>query len=89
MYTLLRQYVNYFQPVMKLVSKSRSGARVRKVYDGAKTPYQRLLEYDVLNEAQRRTMQRHYEFLNPVRLRKQIDKAVEDLWKTAQPAGFR
>ena len=88
-YSLVRQYVNYFQPVMKLVSKSRNGAKVRKVYDEAKTPYQRLLEYDVLSEMDRLRMQRRYELLNPVQLRRQIDEAVEALWKTARPAGFQ
>lgn len=32
-YGLLRLYVNSFQPVMKLVSKTRNGANVHKVYD--------------------------------------------------------
>ena len=55
----------------------------------ARTPYQRLLEYDVLDDDQRRTMQRHYEFLNPVRLRAQIDQAVEALLRTAQTRNSR
>ena len=42
-YTLLRLYINFFQPVLKLVSKSRHGAKVHKVYDTAQTPYHRLL----------------------------------------------
>ena len=46
-----RQYVNCFQPTMKLVSKTRQGATVHKVYDTAKTPYQRLLESAMLTEA--------------------------------------
>ena len=83
-YSLTRMYANYFQPVMKLVSKTRNGARVRRVYDEAGTPYQRLLEYDLLSAEQRRTMQRHYELLNPVRLRDRIDRAVEVLLRTAQ-----
>ena len=83
-YSLVRQYINYFQPVMKLRSKTRNGARVHKVYDEAKTPYQRLLEYDVLDLEERQTMQRHYEFLNPLRLRNQIDQGVGALLKTAQ-----
>lgn len=49
-YDLLRPYVNFFQPVMKLVSKTRHGAKVHKVYDTARTPYQRLLETGVLTE---------------------------------------
>ena len=88
-YALVRQYVNYFQPVMKLVSKRRNGAGVRKVCDEAKTPYQRLLMYDALSEEDRLKMRRTYESLNPVRLRAQIDKALEDLWKTAQATHSR
>jgi hypothetical protein len=47
-YELTRLYINFFQPVMKLVSKSRHGAKVYKVYDTAQTPYQRLLRSGVL-----------------------------------------
>ena len=36
---------------MKLVSKTRHGAKVNKVYDKAQTPYQRLLKSGVLTEA--------------------------------------
>ncbi|HJX03208.1 MAG TPA: transposase, partial [Dehalococcoidia bacterium] len=50
-YDLVRQYVNFFQPTMKLVSKTRHGARVHKVYDIARTPYQRLVQSGVLTEA--------------------------------------
>ena len=88
-YSLTRQYINYFQPVMKLRSKTRRGAKVHKTYDRARTPYQRLLEYDVLSTEDRQTMQRRYEFLNPLRLRNQIDQAVEALLRTAQPGHAR
>ena len=83
-YSLVGLYVNFFQPVMKLKHKSRNGARVHKVYDTAQTPYHRLLEYDVLTSEQRTAMQRQYELLNPVRLKRRIDRAVEDLLKTAE-----
>jgi hypothetical protein len=32
-YLRLRLYANYFQPVMKLVEKTRTGSRVTKKYD--------------------------------------------------------
>jgi hypothetical protein len=35
---------NFFQPVMVLVEKQRNGAKVKKRYDKAKTPYQRTLD---------------------------------------------
>ena len=34
-YYLLRLYVNFFQPTMKLLFKTRHGARVHRVYDTA------------------------------------------------------
>ncbi|MDP6511142.1 MAG: hypothetical protein QGH23_08040, partial [Dehalococcoidia bacterium] len=52
-YATLRHYANFFQPTMKPVSKSRQGVRVHKVYDQARTPYQRLLESGVLTEAKK------------------------------------
>lgn len=43
LYANLRLFVNFFQPVSKLISKERVGASVKKQYDLAQTPYQRLL----------------------------------------------
>jgi hypothetical protein len=55
-YALLRLYINFFQPVSKLVRKSRHGAKVYKVYDTARTPYQRLLRSGVLTEVKKREL---------------------------------
>jgi hypothetical protein len=82
-YDLLRLYVNFFQPVMKLVSKTRHGAKVRKVYDTARTPYQRTLESGVLTEAKQQELAATYHGLNPVLLLKQINENLESLWKLA------
>lgn len=50
-YAVLRLYVNFFQPSMKLLSKERLHASVRKKYDQAKTPYRRLIDsHDVKAE---------------------------------------
>ena len=38
LYEILRLYVNFFQPSMKLIEKQRDGARVKKRYDRAQTP---------------------------------------------------
>jgi hypothetical protein len=83
-YTLLRLYVNFFQPVLKLVRKSRNGAKVHKVYDTAQTPYQRLLKSGVLTEDKRRELASIYGALNPVTLLKQIRQSVECLWTLAE-----
>ena len=52
-YALARLHVNFFQPVEKLVTKHRDGARVHRVYDRAQTPYQRLCAAGVLPPAKR------------------------------------
>ena len=83
-YDLLRLYVNFFQPVMKLVAKTRHGAKVHKVYDSARPPYQRLLEDGVFTEAKRYQLAATYHGLNPVSLLKQINENLERLWALAE-----
>ncbi len=72
---------------MKLVSKTRHGARVHKVYDRARTPYQRLLDSGVLTEAKQQKLAATYHGLNPVLLLKQINENLESLWKLAERPG--
>ena len=83
-YNLLRLYVNFFQPMMKLVGKTRHGAKVHKVYDTARTPYQRLLEFDALTEAKQQELAATYHGLNPVLFLRQINKSLECLWDLAE-----
>ena len=78
-YTLLRLYINFFQPVSKLVTKSRHGAKVYKLYDTAQTPYQRLLDSGVLRADKKRELAHTYSALNPVTLLKEIRQSVEHL----------
>ena len=82
-YSVLRQYVNFFQPTMKLVSKTRHGAKVHKVYETAKTPYQRLLESGVLTADKQTQLAAIYRGLNPVQLLKYLNGHLEKLWKLA------
>ena len=82
-YSILRHYVNFFQPSMKLISKTRHGARVHKVYDTARTPYQRLLESGVLTADRRAELAATYYGLNPVKLLKYLNGHLEKLWKLA------
>ena len=88
-YDLLRLYVNFFQLVMKLVAKTRDGAKVHKVYDTARTPYQRLLESGVLTEVKRQELAATYHVLNPILLLKQINGNLESLWKLAERPAYQ
>ena len=83
-YDRARLYVNFFQPSMKLKHKTRQGAKVRKVYDEARTPYHRLLESGVLTPDAKQALDRLYRSLNPVRLREQVNRELEALWAMAE-----
>jgi hypothetical protein len=72
LYALLRLYTNFFQPVMKLLSKERHGAKVKKTYDRPRTPYQRLCDSGVLSPQAKRQLRRQYATLNPAELKRQI-----------------
>ncbi len=71
-YRYLRLYINFFQPVMKQVSKTRIESRVIKKYDIPKTPYQRILEANDVNDAIKEELRRQYKELNQEQLNRQI-----------------
>ena len=83
LYRLIRSWVNFFQPLRKVVSKERVGAKVLKRYDVAQTPYQRVLALDVLTDAQAAALRTEFLRLNPVRLRAAIEVALDALWNHA------
>lgn len=80
-YDLLRLWNNFFQPSVKLIEKERHGVKVRKKYDQAKTPCQRVLESSHVAEADKEALRQVYLTLNPVALRRQLDERLEVVWK--------
>lgn len=76
-----RLYVNFFQPVLKLVSKHRIGSKVIKRYDVASTPFRRVLASSHISVANKARLQYQYVQLNPVALRNRIDDNIAILWK--------
>ncbi len=75
----LRRHVNFFQPSVKLLSKERDQAKIRKCYDKAKTPYQRLLDYGLLSSQDRQDLQTFYLDLNPVELLRELRASLHRL----------
>jgi hypothetical protein len=80
-YADLRQYINFFQPVLKLVSKEHLDGKTIRKYDHAMTPYRRVLTRDELPIAVKARLTAEYVSLNPVVLRTSIDAKVARLWK--------
>ena len=83
-YADLRLYINFFQPVLKLVFKGRVDGIFIKTYDQASTPYQRIMtRKDIPLETKARFTDL-YVRLNPVALRNSIDRKVDQLWKLSK-----
>ena len=78
----LRLYKNFFQPVMKLVSKERIGGRVKRKYDTPRTPYQRLLESTQVSGEIKKELKGIYLSLNPAELKRSIDVKLDKLYQT-------
>ena len=76
----MRLFKNFFQPVMKLVSKKRIWWKIYKKYDIPKTPYQRVLESDEVDEKRKLELKKIYNSLNPAKLKNNIDKKLNFLW---------
>ncbi|MGC8482594.1 MAG: transposase [Thermodesulfobium sp.] len=79
LYESLRLYINFFQPVMKQISKERVGSKVTKRYDKAKTPYQRILENPGVEKIDKEKLREQYTKLNPAELQRQIVKLQKKL----------
>lgn len=80
-YTDLRLYINFFQPVMKLIRKERIDGKTIKYYDKAITPYRRTLAAEQVVFSDKVSLTNLYVQLNPVELRKKIDLNIGKLWK--------
>ncbi|GAP20625.1 integrase catalytic domain-containing protein [Leptolinea tardivitalis] len=78
-YSDLSLYFNFFQPVLKLISKEYVDGRIIKLYDKAATPYQRVLGSDLIPFQIKANLTNLYVQLNPVTLRKSIDQKVHQL----------
>jgi len=79
LYSLLRLYTNYFQPVMKLIKKERVGSRVKKIYDKPQTPHHRVLASPDVSDLQKRKIRNEYVRLNPAQLKRDITALQQKL----------
>ena len=79
LYAALRDYVNFFQPSMKLVEKTRNGSQVTRRYDKPTTPYHRVLASPQVAPAVKRRLTRHYQTLNPAQLHRTIQRLQNKL----------
>ncbi len=87
LYDRMWLYYNLFQPVLRLTNKEVAGRdRIKRTWDQARTPYQRVLEARVLSEEQRAMLLALHASTNPLRLRREIHQTIERLWDEPIPA---
>jgi len=77
----LRIFQNVFQPSVKLLKKIRKGSRIRRVYDKAKTPWQRVLLSKHADPQKVKDLQRKIIGLDPFVLSETIDKKLAAVQK--------
>jgi hypothetical protein len=82
--TCLRQYKNFFQLIIPLVSKERSGGHVRRKYGTPKTPYQRILEDPTIPSEITSRLREEYRLLNPAKLKREIELQQDTLYQAYQ-----
>lgn len=79
LYEKLRLYFNFFQATMKLERKERIGAKVKRIYTKAKTPYQRVLGHPAISQQTKDNLTAQYQFLNPAKLLREIMEITDQL----------
>jgi len=69
-------YFNFFIPSVKLIQKVRVGSKIIKKYDKPKTPFQRLMESDYIDQKTKDELKKQLESLNPFELQKRMKEKI-------------
>jgi hypothetical protein len=80
LYAEMGVYYNLFQPVLHLVAKEVIDGKVKRKWDEAMTPYQRLVAAGVLTPTVAAGLATLHAATNPRRLRQEIYEALARLW---------
>jgi len=86
LYATVRLFVNFFQPSFKLAAKARDGARVKKRYHPAATPFQRLLTDERVAAETKEKARALHATLDPVALLREMRAAQQHLVEIADGA---
>lgn len=69
--------LNYFTPSLKLLEKTRVGAKIKKKYEAPLTPAQRLIDSPVVGTGIKGRLIEHRSHLNPISLKRELDKKLK------------
>ena len=79
----LRLWLNLFLPSVKLLRKVRVGSKVRRVYDGPRTPFERMRACPQADREQVAQLDELRKRLDPFQLARTIDRKLERIYRLA------
>jgi len=85
LYDQMWTYYNLFQPVLHLAHKTVVDGRLKRRWDQARTPYDRVLDSGVLGPSQHAQLAVMHSETNPRRLRREIYQELERVWDHPKP----
>lgn len=74
-----RLLTNYFYTTLKISKKQRHGSKVIKVYEKAKTPYQRVMESAKISQETKDRLTKEYLSLNPAQLQRSLQEKLRKI----------
>lgn len=77
-------YYNLFQPVLHRIAKEVVGDQLRRKWDTATSPYQRVRMPTILTTDWQATLDARQQQTNPRQLRQQIQEQLHPLWRLPQ-----
>ena len=89
LYAEERLIQNFFSPQMKLLAKTREGARVHKRYDQAQTPYARVLASSAIDDSAKERLRTEFLDLNPAAIQRRVGRLCHRLFQLAQQKALR
>jgi hypothetical protein len=81
LYVQLELYLNHFVASKKCLKKVRIGARYKRKYDKAQTPYLRVLAHPKIDEGSKQKLREEHAKLNPLLLKRKIDRLLLRIFK--------
>lgn len=89
LYSVLRLYINFFQPIQKLEGKERQpNGKYKRLYGPAKTPYERVLAHPNISQDIKDKLMCEYKTLNPKHLLARIKALTIKLQDIQQAQGY-
>lgn len=90
LYDVLTPYLLHFVAVRRQTSRERVGARYVRTYEKtAATPYQRILDHPAVAEGDKDKLRAEHGKLNPLLLKREVDRRVKKLYDTQKTFGSR